>query len=152
MIGRTTSAKPASSRMFTNRDSMRLRRAVSSTSSGLTPVGYRNFFSTNKKPPPRDRRGGRVSRWSVWQRPFPIGARNVPLHHVVMVVMQGADVASGVHKSEAGYHGTETGARSVYSFASAVIRKVFVARGDVTCRLYAPGATESMRNIPWRSV
>jgi hypothetical protein len=39
--------------MLTNRDSMRRRRAASSISSGRTPVGYRNFFSTKQKPPQR---------------------------------------------------------------------------------------------------
>src|SRR6266480_7190905 len=53
MIGSTTSAKPARSSAATKRDSTRRRRAVSSTSSGRTPVGYLSFAAINQKPLPR---------------------------------------------------------------------------------------------------
>src|SRR6266498_3546432 len=53
MIGSTTSAKPAASSAVTKRPSTRRRRAVSSISSGRTPVGYLSFAAINQKPLPR---------------------------------------------------------------------------------------------------
>src|SRR5688572_15636842 len=51
MIGTTTSAKPDCSSVVTTRASMRLRRAVSSTSSALAPVGYRNAIKPKTSSP-----------------------------------------------------------------------------------------------------
>src|SRR2546421_10648935 len=100
MIGRSTSSKPAPSISATKRDSILRRRAVSSTSSGLTPVGYRNFVAIKQKPPsPSQRRGSIRSSGFVLssERPFVRGAsRRAPLHHVVMVVVPSGD-ESNVH-------------------------------------------------------
>src|SRR3954471_2934946 len=106
MMGRTISAKPASSRMLTNRDSMRRRRAASSSSSGLTPVGYRNFFSTKQKPPPRKPERRSSQSLVCLAAPLRFGAHGSPLHHVMMVMVVGANDASCVHQRRKAYHGT----------------------------------------------
>src|SRR5258708_11425349 len=69
---------------------MRRRRAVSSTSSGRTPVGYRDLLAISKKPLPR---GGEEVVWSCfWFRsPAPLlnagRSHSAPLHQMMMVVM-----------------------------------------------------------------
>src|SRR5436853_7469504 len=100
MIGSSTSAKPAPSRMSTKRDSTRRRRAVSSTSSGLTPVGYRNFVAIKiKNPLRRTAKGVDRNRQATFSRasaPSLRGASHgAPLHHVVMMVPCGDE--SNVH-------------------------------------------------------
>src|ERR1700738_2556559 len=90
MIGSTTAAKRARSSTRTKRASTCRRREVSSTSSGLTPVGYRDLLAISKKPLPR---GGEEVVWScLWFRssaPLLNAGRShsAPLHQMMMVVM-----------------------------------------------------------------
>src|SRR5436305_3012842 len=94
MIGNTISAKPDRSNAWTKRASTRRRRAVSATSSGLTPVGYRDLLAISKKPLPR---GGEEVVWScLWFRssaPLLNAGRShsAPLHQMMMVVMHVAN-------------------------------------------------------------
>src|ERR1019366_7273234 len=88
MIGNTTSLKPAPVKASTKRDSIRRRRAVSSASSGRTPVGYLDFVAIKSKTPSRIGEEVQVS----WLRPSlsaprPIGARTAPLDVMMMVLL-----------------------------------------------------------------
>src|SRR4051812_23101875 len=89
MIGKTTSLKPALSIISTKRVSICRRRAASRIRRARTPVGYLSLVAINKKPllP--------VGEEVVFQQatfasgaPLPIGAREAPLHHVVMMMVQ----------------------------------------------------------------
>jgi len=64
-----------------------------------------------------------------------------------MVMMVGANGASGVHKAEEGYHGTETGAMSVNSFASAVTLNVWPVGAPGTIEVHSLQALQSFAAI-----
>src|SRR6266540_2248766 len=103
MIGSTTSAKPARSSAVTKRDSTRRRRAVSSTSSGRTPVGYLSFAAINQKTP-SPRAGEEV--WQCCVRsaaPLPIGGAHIVAPRPSVVVMVVVHVSARVHLRIAGY-------------------------------------------------
>src|SRR5688572_15417445 len=87
MIGSTTSAKPAPSSSETNRDSMRLRRAVSSISSGLAPVGYRNLAIKPKTSSPDQEEVFDFSHSIGAPLPFGGAHSDAPLPLVVVMVV-----------------------------------------------------------------
>src|SRR5215212_10161995 len=95
MIGRITSANPLLSSSPTKRDSMRLRRAVSSISSGRAPVGYR-VLPIKPKTSSRDQEEVLDSR-AACRAPLPFrrGADStapLPMMVVVMVPVRAGDV------------------------------------------------------------
>src|ERR1700756_2589426 len=99
MIGRETSSKPSLSSRAAKRASIRLRRAASSTSSGRTPVGYRNLLAINQKPLPALREGVQLMALvSVSLRPLSSAGRvgEAPLDHRMMMVVVPAG-AGNVH-------------------------------------------------------
>src|SRR6266849_2362489 len=100
MIGSTTSANPARYSACTNRASMRRRRAVSSISSGRTPVGYRYLLAISKKPlPPVGEEAGQCLRLRSAAPLLNVGrSYSAPLHHVVMMVVRPVS-ESRVHKN-----------------------------------------------------